>query len=372
MWTGKIFPTNGAQGVLRSKLIGKNLTELLGALTTPNDSSHCSDAVSSATISSNAVKYAIADAMQNKPVEENDSPVLMPTIKVVGNYTVQTGTSGRKYIRLNVPEMNQSRDIYYTTDGSEPTLDSTRAAVQIQFDQPAKDTPAIVPVKFAAFEDGQKSNTVTVYLVFCKQPTGFVLDKGTYESATGDISVSVTIDIVGIRKITLDADTTKTSAAFLDELLAQVYLEQDPDAVKPLEGYDTAAQQKILDAISAAVEQAKRPPTPTATITPDLKNGYSYGPYNYENPPTIELSDAMAGSEIYYSFLQTYPNTTTKQYNDSWLHYTGSIVPQFSNEQGGKLYLVAAATKDNCATWSDTRVITLQYNAKQTDSSETE
>ena len=318
------------------------------------------------------MKYAIADAMQNEPVEENDSPVLMPTIKVVGNYTVQTGTSGRKYIRLQVPEMNQDRDIYYTTDGSEPTLDSTRAAVQISIDQPAKDTPAIVPVKFAAFEDGQKSNTVTVYLVFCKQPTDFVLATGTYESATDDINVSVEIDSVGIRKITLDADTTKTSAAFLDELLAQVYLEQDPDAVKPLEGYDAAAQQKILDAISAAVEQAKRPPTPEVSVTPELKNYSTYGPYDYENPPTIELSDAMEGSEIYYAFLDKYPSGTAKQYNDSWLHYTQSIVPQFSNEQGGKLYLVAAATTDNGVTWSDTRVITLQYNAKQADSSETE
>ncbi len=311
--------------------------------------------------------------MQNEPVEENDSPVLMPTIKVVGNYTVATGTASiKKYISLQVPEMNQGRDIYYTTDGSEPTLNSTRAAVQIRFDQPETATPAIIPVKFAAFEDGQKSNTVTVYLVFCKQPTGFVLDKGTYESTTDDISVSVKIDTVGIRKITLDADTTKASAAFLDELLTQVYLEQDPDAVKPLESYDAAAQQKILDAISAAVEQAKRPPTPAATITPELKDSYCYGPYNYEEPPTIELSDAMAGSEIYYAFLDKYPSGTAKQYNDSWLHYTQSIVPQFSNEQGGKLYLVAAATKDNGVTWSDTRVITLKYNAKQADSSETE
>ena len=58
LWTGKIFPTNGAVGLLRKNLLGKDLDGVFSA-----------DAVSGATISTDAVKCAIANAVQTEPVE---------------------------------------------------------------------------------------------------------------------------------------------------------------------------------------------------------------------------------------------------------------------------------------------------------------
>ena len=362
LWTGTLFPTNGAVGYLRKNLLGKDLDGVFSA-----------DAVSGATISTDAVKCAIANAVQTEPVEENDSPVLMPTITVVGNYTVKTGTSGRTYHSIQVPEMNQSRDIYYTTDGTEPTQESERALVQITFDQPEKDTPAIVPVKFAAYDGELRSNTVTVYLVFCKKPTGYVWTTGTYSQETDGVTATVKIDTVGVRQITLDDATTKASAAFLDELLAQVYLEQDVSKVTLLDGYDKEAQQRVLDAIEAAVGPAKRPTVPELTFTPHIApNSYSYGPYDYETPPTVTFSDATEGAEIYYAVLSSYPSGDNAKYNDTWVKYTDSFTLAFPSEAGGNCYIAAAATTDGGKTWSDTKKVTIKYEAKLTTESPTE
>lgn len=78
-WTG--FDVMGTEG-MPACLHGMTLAELISARTTPGeDTTAKADAVSGATISSDAVKYAAIAALRSTPIHESVASVLAPTLK---------------------------------------------------------------------------------------------------------------------------------------------------------------------------------------------------------------------------------------------------------------------------------------------------
>ena len=89
-----VYRTDPSDGKnISGKLEGKDLAALLAAKTTPNNDGFNTDAVSGATISSDAVKYAVVNALRLPPVHVSDKTVLAPAVTGSRGCTPNT-TSG--------------------------------------------------------------------------------------------------------------------------------------------------------------------------------------------------------------------------------------------------------------------------------------
>ena len=63
-----------------AKLYGKSLSDVLNMQTVPDDKDHNVDAVSGATVWSDAIRHATIAALRSAPVSESESTVLAPTL----------------------------------------------------------------------------------------------------------------------------------------------------------------------------------------------------------------------------------------------------------------------------------------------------
>lgn len=91
--------------------------------TVPDDDDHNVDAVSGATVWSDAIRHATIAALRSAPVSGSESTVLAPTL------TAQTCVPNASYKYIDVA-MSADEDtlIRYTLDGTDPTAASTEAA----------------------------------------------------------------------------------------------------------------------------------------------------------------------------------------------------------------------------------------------------
>ena len=361
---------------ISEKLSGKNLSELLAAKTTPNNTSYNTDAVSGATISSDAVKYATVAALRTEPISTSEETVLAPTVTPSYGYTV-TSTSSSAHIPLSVSAA-AGTTVYYTTDGTKPTQDSQQvsaswsgSSVDIDYDSETYPEGQKIPVKFAAFDaQGTSSRVVTVWVVFAQPQMVMPYETGTYTATVEDVTASVEIvndygDAPIVQSITLDAASEKTWENVLPELFADIYLAQTVDTVSA-EGYGSDVQ-KVLNAVNAALEQAERPPVPECTVSPAVeKYSGSYGPYAFDAPPEITLSSTVEEAQIYYvqsdsSYSYPEPDTT------EWTLYTEAFQPTFTKTNGGSSYIHFAATTDGGQTWSETDHISIEYEKRMAE-----
>ena len=88
-------------GVMKSdgmpaKLRGKSLENVLNMQTVPDDDAHNVDAVSGATVWSDAIRHATIAALRSAPVSESESTVLAPTL------TAQTCVPNASYKYIDV------------------------------------------------------------------------------------------------------------------------------------------------------------------------------------------------------------------------------------------------------------------------------
>lgn len=346
-------------GVMKSdgmpaKLRGKSLSDVLNMQTVPDDKDHNVDAVSGATVWSDAIRHATIAALRSAPVSESESTVLAPTL------TAQTCVPNASYKHIDVA-MSADKDctIRYTLDGTDPDKNSPEAAeigwsgdigVRLSADPTNHPSGQVIEVRAAAFDkDGTRSDVVRQFYVFAN-PLGNAAYTAQYSgiSATvgGITATAVTQspnndDNYYITSLTLDKEHSETYAGFLPELFSRIYLAQTTKGVKPVTGYE-AESRAVLDAVQAALDKALTASKPTLTVSPEKTT------YANADEVTVTLDCPTNGAEIYYTVdnSNTLTGSTLSDPTKTGIEYTGPFEVSIDNIAGGKVYIRAAAKKD--------------------------
>lgn len=350
-WSGySVMESDG----MPAKLRGKSLENVLNMQTVPDDDDHNVDAVSGATVWSDAIRHATIAALRSAPVSESESTVLAPTL------TAQTCVPNASYKYIDVA-MSADKDctIRYTLNGTDPTADSTKAAeIGWSGDVGVKLTPdltnhpegQVIEVRAAAFDkDGTRSDVIRQFYVFAN-PLGNAAYTAQYSgiSATvgGITATAVTQspnydDNYYITSLTLDKEHSETYADFLPELFSRIYLAQTTEGVQPISGHEDESRA-VLAAVQVALNQALTASKPTLTVSPE-KTTYDNG-----DKVTVTLECPTDGAEIYYTVdnSNTLTGSTVSDPTKTGTNYTGPFEVSIDNIAGGKVYVRAAAQKD--------------------------
>ena len=346
-------------GVMKSdgmpaKLRGKSLSDVLNMQTVPDDDAHNVDAVSGATVWSDAIRHATIAALRSAPVSESESTVLAPTL------TAQTCVPNASYKYIDVA-MSADKDctIRYTLNGTDPTADSTKAAsigwsgdigVRLSADPTNHPRGQVIEVRAAAFDKaGNRSDVVRQFYVFAN-PLGNAAYTAQYSgiSATvgGITATAVTQspnndDNYYITSLTLDKEHSETYADFLPELFSRIYLAQTTEGVQPISGHEDDSRA-VLAAVRAALNKALTASRPTLTVSPEKTT------YANADKVTVTLACPTNGAEIYYTVdnSNTLTGSTLSDPTKTGTEYTGSFEVSIDNIAGGKVYVRAAAKKD--------------------------
>lgn len=342
-----------------AKLRGKSLSDVLNMQTVPKDDDHNVDAVSGATVWSDAIRHATIAALRSAPVSKSESTVLAPTL------TAQTCVPNASYKYIDVA-MSADKDctIRYTLDGTDPTADSTKAAsigwsgdigVRLEPDLTKYPNGQVIEVRAAAFtEDGTRSDVVRQFYVFAN-PLGNAAYTAQYSgiSATvgGITATAVTQspnydDKYYITSLTLDKEHSETYADFLPELFSRIYLAQTTEGVQPISGHEDESRA-VLAAVQAALNQALTASKPTLTVSPEKTT------YANADEVTVTLGCSTDGAEIYYTVdnSTTMTGSTLSDPTKTGTKYENPLSVSIGDIAGGTLYIRAAAKKDG--KWSD-------------------
>ena len=336
-----------------AKLRGKSLENVLNMQTVPDDKDHNVDAVSGATVWSDAIRHATIAALRSAPVSKSESTVLAPTL------TAQTCVPNASYKYIDVAmSADEDTTIRYTLDGTDPTAASTEAAsigwsgdigVRLSAD-PTNPNGQVIEVRAAAFDkDGNRSDVVRQFYVFAN-PLGNAAYTAQYSgiSATVDGITATAVtqspnydDNYYITSLTLDKEHSETYAGFLPELFSRIYLAQTTEVVEPIKGHEQESQA-VLSAVRAALNKALTASKPTLTVSPEKTT------YANADEVTVTLDCPTNGAEIYYTVdnSNTLTGSTLSDPTKTGTNYTGSFEVSIDNIAGGKVYVRAAAKKD--------------------------
>ena len=343
-----------------AKLRGKSLENVLNMQTVPDDDDHNVDAVSGATVWSDAIRYAAIAALRSTPVSESESTVLAPTL------TEQTCVPNASYKYIDVA-MNADDDttIRYTLDGTDPSATSTEAeeigwsgniGVRLKPDLDKYPNGQVIEVRAAAFaKDGTRSDVVRQFYVFANPLSNAAYTaqySGISATVDGITATAVTQspnydDNYYITSLTLDKEHSEKYADFLPELFSRIYLAQTTEGVQPISGHE-AESRAVLAAVQAALNQALTASKPTLSVSPE-KTSYDNG-----DKVTVTLGCPTVGAEIYYTVdnSNTLTGSTLSDPTKTGTKYTGPFEVSIDNIAGGKLYICTAANKDG--SWSAT------------------
>lgn len=350
-WSGYgVMESDGMPARLR----GKSLENVLNMQTVPDDDDHNVDAVSGATVWSDAIRHATIAALRSAPVSESESTVLAPTL------TAQTCVPNASYKYIDVA-MNADDDttIRYTLDGTDPTAASTEAAsigwsgdigVRLSADPTNHPSGQIIEVRAAAFDkDGTRSDVVRQFYVFANplSNAGYTAQySGISATVDGITATAVTQspnydDKYYITSLTLDKEHSETYADFLPELFSRIYFAQTTEGVQPISGHEDESRA-VLAAVQAALNQALTASKPTLTVSPEKTT------YANADEVTVTLGCSTDGAEIYYTVdnSTTMTGSTLSDPTKTGTKYTGPFEVSIDNIAGGKLYIRAAAKKN--------------------------
>ena len=342
-----------------AKLLGKSLSDVLNMKTVPDDDDHNKDAVSGATVWSDAIRHATIAALRSAPVSESESTVLAPTL------TEQTCVPNASYKYIDVAmSADEDTSIRYTLDGTDPTADSTEAAsigwsgdigVRLSADPTNHPSGQVIEVRAAAFDkDGTRSDVVRQFYVFAN-PLGNAAYTAQYSgiSATVDGITAIAVtqspnydDKYYITSLTLDKEHSETYADFLPELFSRIYLAQTTEGVELIEGHEQESRA-VLSAVQAALNQALTASKPTLTVSPEKTT------YANADEVTVTLDCSTDGAEIYYTVdnSTTMTGSTLSDPTKTGTKYENPLSVSIGDIAGGTLYIRAAAKKDG--KWSD-------------------
>lgn len=338
-----------------AKLRGKSLSDVLNMQTVPDDDDHNVDAVSGATVWSDAIRHATIAALRSAPVSESESTVLAPTL------TAQTCVPNASYKHIDVAmSADDDTTIRYTLDGTDPTADSTEAAsigwsgdigVRLSADPTNHPSGQVIEVRAAAFDkDGNRSDVVRQFYVFAN-PLSNAAYTAQYSgiSATVDgITATAVIESPSydsnyyITSLTLDKEHSETYADFLPKLFSRIYLAQTTEGVQPISGHEDESRA-VLAAVQAALNKALTASKPTLSVSPEKTT------YANADEVAVTLGCSTDGAEIYYTVdnSNTLTGSTVSDPTKTGTKYTGRpFEVSIDNIAGGKLYIRAAAKKD--------------------------
>lgn len=337
-----------------AKLRGKSLSDVLNMKTVPDDDDHNKDAVSGATVWSDAIRHATIAALRSEPVSKSESTVLAPTL------TAQTCVPNASYKYIDVA-MNADDDttIRYTLDGTDPTAASTKAAsigwsgdigVRLSADPTNHPRGQVIEVRAAAFaKDGTRSDVVRQFYVFANplSNAAYTAQYSGISATVGGITATAVTqspnydDKYYITSLTLDKEHSETYADFLPKLFSRIYLAQTTEGVQPISGHEDESRA-VLAAVQAALNQALTASKPTLTVSPE-KTSYDNG-----DKVTVTLDCPTDGAEIYYTVdnSNTLTGSTLSDPTKTGTKYTGPFEVSIDNIAGGKVYVRAAANKD--------------------------
>lgn len=362
-WEGMgLFDKDG----ISDKLSGKTLTELLDAQTVPDDEEHNADAVSGATVWSDAFRYAAIAALRSKPVSESDSSVLAPTLSADSECV-----PNREYKYIDVAmSAAEGTTIRYTTDGTDPTESSPEASdtgVRLKADPENHPDGQAVEVRAAAFDaNGNRSDVVRRFYVFANPlKNAAYIPEYTTSTATVDgitaaaVTSSPSFDNnYYITSLTLDKAHREEYAAFLPELFGRIYLAQTTDGVEPITGYETQSRA-VLAAVKAALDKSLTAAAPVVSLSPEKTT------FDNTDEITVTLSCPTDGAEIYYTVdnSTTMTGHTLSDPTKTGTKYEGPFKVSIGNESGGKLYIRAAAKYNG--KWSSIKRLDLTFPAAE-------
>ena len=350
-WSGYgVMESDGMPARLR----GKSLENVLNMQTVPDDDDHNVDAVSGATVWSDAIRHATIAALRSAPVSGSESTVLAPTL------TAQTCVPNASYKYIDVA-MSADEDtlIRYTLDGTDPTAASTEAAsigwsgdigVRLSADPTNHPSGQVIEVRAAAFaKDGTRSDVVRQFYVFANPLSNAAYTaqySGISATVNGITATAVTQspnydDKYYITSLTLDKEHSETYADFLPELFGRIYLAQTTEGVEPIERHEQESRA-VLSAVQAALNQALTASKPTLTVSPEKTT------YANADEVTVTLDCSTDGAEIYYTVDNSniLTGSTVSDPTKTGTEYTGPFEVSIDNIAGGKLYIRAAAKKD--------------------------
>lgn len=351
-WKGKgLFDENKGISV---KLSGKTLSDLLNAKTVPDDDAHNADAVSGATVWSDAIRHATIAALRSAPVSKSESTVLAPTL------TAQTCVPNASYKYIDVA-MSADKDctIRYTLNGIDPDKNSPEAAeIGWSGDVGVKLTPdlthhpegQVIEVRAAAFaKDGTRSDVVRQFYVFANplSNAAYTAQYSGISATVGGITATAVTQSPNydgnyyITSLTLDKEHSEQYADFLPELFSRIYLAQTTEDVEPIEGHEQESQA-VLSAVQAALNQALTASKPTLSVSPEKTT------YANADEVTVTLDCPTNGAEIYYTVdnSNTLTGSTLSDPTKTGTEYENPLSVSIDNIAGGKLYIRAAAKKD--------------------------
>ena len=350
----------GASG-MPEKLKGKTLEEVLKARTTPSEKEEEKvDAISGATLSSDAVKYAVIDALRSKPLREGTGEIAPPTFQST-RQVAPNGKINSIFVTMKAPE---GAVIHYTTDGSEPTEESPTpskdpifhedSGAELKAENETYADGRVILLKAAAFQDGKRSETVTGRYVFANPNPKHSYELGQFSGKADGITARVEFESPNfdqkyyLTKIRLDDASEKAYAAFLPELFSQIYLKQGVEGVTPISGHEEESR-KVLAAVQAALQEGSVAAEPVITVSPKQGN------YSNDEKVTVEIACATDGAEIYY-VVENSNDLTSGKLSDFEKHkalYEKPLTLTMENPKGGTLYIRAAA-KVGEKNWSPT------------------
>ncbi len=343
------------------KLKGKTLEEVLKARTTPSEKEEEKvDAISGATLSSDAVKYAVIDALRSKPLREGTGEIAPPTFQST-RQVAPNGKINSIFVTMKAPE---GAVIHYTIDGSEPTEESPTpskdpifhedSGAELKAESETYADGRVILLKAAAFQDGKRSEAVTGRYVFANPNPKHSYELGQFSGKADGITARVEFESPNfdqkyyLTKIRLDDASEKAYAAFLPELFSQIYLKQGVEGVTPVSGHEEESR-KVLAAVQAALQEGSVAAEPVITVSPKQGN------YSNDEKVTVEITCATDGAEIYY-VIENSNDLTNGKLSDFEKHkvlYEKPLTLTVENPKGGTLYIRAAA-KVGEKNWSPT------------------
>ena len=348
-WGG--YDVMGEDGI-PAKFSGKTLSDLLNAQTVPDDDAHNADAVSGATVWSDAIRHAAIAALRSKPVSESASSVLAPKLSVEDSCVPN---KSYKYIDVTMSAA-AGTTIRYTTDGTDPTENSTEASnigwsgdigVRLKANPDTYPDGQAIEVRAAAFtEDGTRSDVVRRFYVFAN-PLKNAAYTATYSGVSAEAD-GITATIVTqspnydnynyITSLKLDSAHSEQYADFLPELFSRIYLAQTTKGVEPVTGYE-AESRAVLDAVQAALDKALTAAAPVISVSPEGTK------FANTDEVTVTLSCPTDGTEIYYTVdnSTTMTGHTLSDPTKVGMKYTGPFTVHFDSDAGGSIYIRAAA-----------------------------